>query len=135
MQAANFHTLLEPVGKSTLLGRGTLGEGNRTTKGTSSCAVADTHDADIVDASNSCIASHTGRHLNLHLELGVGRQRDALDTQTRDVLSDSGRLHGSFISATRRAINVCCKRTRTILVDLKAVRKCVASNSTPPQLT
>lgn len=98
MLASKLHTLLQPVGNGTLPGSSTLSERNTAAKGTSSGAIANTHDTDVGSTSNSGIAGHTCRHLHLHFEFGAGSQRDTLDPKTRNVLSDGCRLHSSFIS-------------------------------------
>jgi hypothetical protein len=118
-----LHALLEPVGNGALAGSSALSEGNRATKGTSSSAVADAHDADIGSASNCGVASHTGGHLDLHLKVGVGGKREPLDTETGNVLDDLSRLHGSLVGSTRCAIDISSEGTSTILVDLWNVRQ------------
>lgn len=113
-----LHALLEAVGNSALPASSALSEGNRATKGTSSGAVADAHDTDVGSASNGSIASHASGHLNLHLEVGVGRERETLDTKARNVLSDGGGLHSRLVGSTRCAVNIRSERTSAVLVDL-----------------
>ena len=115
---ANLHALLKPVGNSTLPGTSALSEGNGATEWTSSCAVAHAHDANIGSSGNGSITGHTSGHLNLHLEVGVGSEREALDTKAGHVLSDSGGLHSRLLGATRCAVDIGSEGTSTVLVDL-----------------
>ena len=119
---AQLHALLEPVSNGALAGSSALGESNSATKGTSCGTVADAHDTDVGSSSNSGVASHASRHLDLHLEVGVGGERQTLDTEAGNVLGDGGRLHGVLVGSTRCAVDISSERTSTILVDLLLVR-------------
>jgi hypothetical protein len=120
VNVANLHALLEPVGNGPLACRRRLGESNGATEGTGSSTVPDTSDADIAGTTNSGVAGHTGGHLNLHVELGAGGERDTLDTETGDVLGDGGGLESRLGGSAGGTIDISGERTRTILVDLRA---------------
>lgn len=100
MDVANLHALLETVGNSPLASRRGLRESHRATERSSTSAVTDTSNADVVNTGDSSIASHAGGHLDLHVELGAGSEGDSLHAETGDVLGDSGTLEGGFAGAT-----------------------------------
>jgi hypothetical protein len=114
-----FHALLQLVSNGTLPGGSALGESDRATERTSSSAVTDAHDANV---GGSGIASHTGGHLNLHVEVGVGGKRETLNSEAWDVLNDLGGLHGSLASSAGCAVDIGSEGTSTILVNLVNVR-------------
>lgn len=116
--AVDFHALLESVSDGALSGSVGLREGSRATKGTGSSAVADADDAHVVGTADASIASHALGHLDLEGKLGVGGQREALDTETGDVLGDFGVLESTRISAARGAVDSGSERTSSVLVDL-----------------
>lgn len=118
VDVADFHALLEAVSDGPLAAGGSLGESNRATEGTSRSAVADTSNTDVVDTRNGSIARHAGRHLDLHGELGRGRKRDTLDTETGDILRDLGGLERSLAGAARGTVHIGGEGSSSILVDL-----------------
>ena len=71
--------LAEVVLDSPLPGGGALGESCGATKGTGKRLVLHADNADVGGATGCALASHTSRHLDLHLELCVCRERNALD--------------------------------------------------------
>ena len=118
MNVTNLHTLLEAVSNSPLASSLGLRESNGSTEWTGSSAVAYAGNADVVDTSNSSIAGHAGRHLDLHGELSASSERDTLDTETWDVLGDLGGLEGSLVSSTGGAIDISSEGAGAVLVDL-----------------
>lgn len=95
--ARNLHALLQLVSDGPLPGSSALGERNAATERTSCGTIAYPHDADVGSAGNGGIASHARRHLNRHVELSAGGERDALNTKAGNIFGDSGRLHGGFV--------------------------------------
>jgi hypothetical protein len=118
---ANLHALLELVGDGTLPRSCALSKGDRSTERPSCSAIAYAHDANIRGAGNRSVASHTSGHLDLHLELGVGCQRDTLHTEAGNVLCDCRRLHSSLIGSARCSVDIGLERTSAILIDLRLV--------------
>lgn|SRR5687768_9099489 len=116
--AAERHALLEAVGNGALAGGVGLSESGRATEWAGSCTVADADDADVVSAADGGIAGHTRRHLDGQGEIGVGSQRETLDTKTGHVLGDLSGLEGVGVSASGSAVNLGSEGTSTILVDL-----------------
>lgn len=118
MDVADFHPLLEPIGNSPLPCRRGLGEGNGATEGAGGSAIAYTCDADIVDTGDGSIASHTSGHLDLHVELGAGGKRDALDTEAGHVLGHLSGLEGGLLGTTRGTVDISGEGAGAVLVDL-----------------
>ena len=74
--------------------------------------------SDLVGAAGGALAGHALGHLDLQGEVGVGGEREALDTQAGNVLDDLGVLEGLGVCAARGAVDGSCKRTSAVLVNL-----------------
>lgn len=118
--ARDLHALLKAVGNGSLAAGGGLGESSRATEGAGTGTVTDTDDADVVSSANGGVAGLARGHLDSERELGVGGQRQTLDTKARNVLGDVGLLEGSVVSATGGTVNLSSQWTSAILVDLRA---------------
>jgi hypothetical protein len=118
VDVANLHALLEAVRNGPLAGRRRLCESDRATKGTRGRTVADTSDAHVADARNRSVAGHAGRHLDLHVELCAGGERDTLDAEAGDILGDFGALEGGLGGPARGTIDISGEGACAVLVDL-----------------
>jgi len=71
--------LLQLVNNGSLLGYSSPSEGNRAAEQSSSCAIANTHNTNVIDSSDGGITGHFSRHPDLHIEPCSSSKVDILD--------------------------------------------------------
>jgi hypothetical protein len=69
-------------------------------------------------ATHTLLAGHAGRHLDLHVELCAGGERDTLDAEAGDILGDFGALEGGLGGPARGTIDISGEGACAVLVDL-----------------
>ncbi|KAF5259225.1 hypothetical protein FOXYS1_10163 [Fusarium oxysporum] len=88
-EANNLHALLKTESNGALSRSSRLGESTRATERTSSSAVADTNDADVISASDGSFAGYALGHLDLKGEVGVYGEGETVDADSRNILGHS----------------------------------------------
>ena len=115
---AGHVALAEVVLNSALLSDSALGEGCGATERTSEGRVLHADDADVAGTTGGTLAGHTSWHLDLDGEVHDGSGRETSNTDTGDVLGDSGVLEGGRVSSTGGSVDLSGQGTGTVLVDL-----------------
>jgi hypothetical protein len=115
---AGHVALAEVVLNSALLSGSALGEGCGATERTSEGRVLHADDADVAGTTGGTLAGHTSGHLDLDGEVHDGSGRETSNTDTGDVLGDSGVLEGGRVSSTGGSVDLSGQGTGTVLVDL-----------------